>query len=90
MNTKTYVLIAATAISVLLTSCNDFLDFEPMSDIAPEMYFSAVAHLLAYADKMYPEILPVTASNSYGVYAADEGTDNQINGSKAIPSRYYP
>ena len=34
----------------------------------------------AYADKLYPSILPASSgtSNSYGVYSYDNGTDNQI------------
>ena len=40
------------------TSCNDFLDSEPLSKISPEQYFTDASHLQAYADKLYSDILP--------------------------------
>ena len=46
----------------------------------PEGYFKNASQLQAYADKLYPSILPASSgtSNSYGVYSYDNGTDNQI------------
>lgn len=32
-----------------LTSCNDFLDREPLDKVTPEKFFSAEADLAAYA-----------------------------------------
>lgn len=40
------------------TSCDDYLDREPQSQVAPERYFSEAAQLQAYADKYYADILP--------------------------------
>ena len=44
------------------------------------VYFKNASQLQAYADKLYPSILPASSgtSNSYGVYSYDNGTDNQI------------
>ena len=32
-----------------LTSCNDFLDREPLSSVTPEVYFQTVDHFAAYS-----------------------------------------
>lgn len=68
------------------TSCDDFLDREPLSSASPEIYFENASQLQAYVDEVYPRILPGSSSNSYGYYANDQGTDNQIGPS--APNRY--
>ena len=67
-------------------SCDDFLDREPLSSASPEVYFSNASQLQAYVDEMYPRILPSSSANSYGYYATDQGTDNQIGVN--APDRY--
>jgi hypothetical protein len=78
------------AVSILstggFTSCNDFLDREPQSSMSPETYFTDASHLQAYADKLYPSILPSSPGNSYGIFANDQNTDNQIT--ESAPSRF--
>jgi len=59
-------------------SCDDFLDKEPMSNVAPELYFSEASQLQAYADKLYPDILPSHSNWSYGIFGEDNNTDNQV------------
>lgn len=61
----------------LLLSCNDYLDEEPKSYVTPEYYFNSADHLEAYANKLYPEILPGHSNWSYGIYGNDNQTDNQ-------------
>lgn len=68
------------------TSCDDFLNKEPMSDVAPEMYFTQVSQLASYIDRMYTDILPSHKNWSYGIFGDDNGTDNQVN--KEINNRY--
>lgn len=78
---KKYIHILLTVLLIgSFTACNDFLDREPLSNLSPEGYFKNVSQLQAYADKLYPSILPASSgtSNSYGVYSYDNGTDNQI------------
>ncbi len=65
-------------LSMLTTSCDDFLDRAPLSSVSPEEYFQDDSQLRAYADKMYDAILPDNAGNSYGLYGRDVDTDNQI------------
>lgn len=66
-------------------SCDDFLDKEPMSQIAPEQYYSSESQLDAILMDEYPNTLPGHGS-FYGFFEGDAGTDNQINPS---PSSQY-
>ncbi len=80
---KTYknIILGSMLVATLTiggTSCEDFLDREPMSNLAPEQYFSSEAQLLAYIDDEYPNILESASNWSYGPYGNDNGTDNQI------------
>ncbi|MDL2208196.1 RagB/SusD family nutrient uptake outer membrane protein [Parabacteroides sp. OttesenSCG-928-O15] len=68
----------ALALMAGFTSCNDFLDREPMSNVAPESYFSQAAHLESYANNYYTDILPSHGNWSYGIFGIDNNTDNQI------------
>lgn len=72
-------LIFACLSLVGFISCDDFLDREPESLLSPETYFTSSSQLKAYADRMYPDILPShsNAGNFYGIYGIDSYTDNQ-------------
>lgn len=39
--------------SVVLTSCNDFLDCEPLDKITPDAYFNSESDLAAYSIQQY-------------------------------------
>ncbi|NCC10683.1 MAG: RagB/SusD family nutrient uptake outer membrane protein [Bacteroidia bacterium] len=58
-------------------SCEDFLDKEPLSKIAPELYFTDASQLESYANDLYTDILPSHSNWSYGLFGADNNTDNQ-------------
>lgn len=60
-----------------MTSCEDFLDREPMSQAAPDLYFTEASQLGNYANKLYSDILPSHSNWSYGLFANDNDTDNQ-------------
>lgn len=68
----------AVAIAFGTTSCEDFLDREPMSKISPDNYYSTSAQLEANLNDEYPNVLPAFDQWSYGIFAEDKGTDNQI------------
>lgn len=70
--------LMATVIAVGTTSCEDFLDREPMSTISPETYYSTAAQLEANLNDEYPNVLPSHNNWSYGLFGEDKGTDNQI------------
>lgn len=70
--------LLAVVIAAGTTSCEDFLDRDPMSKLSPETYFSTAGQLEANLNDEYPNILPSFDAYSYGVFAEDKGTDNQI------------
>ena len=76
---KIIKLILVCLSMVSFVSCDDFLDREPESLLSPETYFTNSSQLKAYADRMYPDILPShsNAGNFYGIYGIDSYTDNQ-------------
>jgi len=68
-----------------LTACDDFLDSEPKSSVDPDKYFTEASQLQAYADEIYPRILP---GSNYGYYGTDDQyTDNQIP--ETAPDRFF-
>nr|WP_302829510.1 RagB/SusD family nutrient uptake outer membrane protein [uncultured Bacteroides sp.] len=77
-----------------LTSCNDFLDREPLDQITPPQYFNTENDLAAYTINNYPF---ETVDDKYGInlFGKDNDTDNQagtgspvfwIPGQKKVPS----
>lgn len=79
MNTIKYINVAMLAMSLgVLASCNDYLDKEPLSQVSPEGYFDQEAHLEAYANARYTDILPRVDNYNWGLYAGDVNTDNMV------------
>ena len=77
---KQYIIIglATLLLGGTLVSCDDFLDREPTSKLSSDSYFTDASQLQSYVDNLYTSILPGNSGNSYGFYAQDQGTDNQI------------
>lgn len=76
---KLYITIFAWIAAAGLISCDDFLDREPKSKIAPETYFNDATQMRAYCDALYSDILPSHGTgNTYGIFKEDAGTDNQV------------
>lgn len=66
----------------LFSSCNNFLDKEPLDKITPEVYFGNEADLAAYTINLYPSANFSTISpGAYGlsVFKSDNHTDNQVD-----------
>jgi len=91
---KILLYTVAVATSVVLTSCNDYLDSEPITSVSTATYLYAENDLAAYAAKFYNDseseasneygnILPSHGSFSYnlGLFRIDNGTDNQTSDS---------
>lgn len=75
---KTLLYVLALMLGTGLSSCEDFLDREPLSQISPEIYFTDATQLERYVDGLYADILPSHGGKwSYGIYGEDEDTDNQ-------------
>lgn len=71
--------ILTVALAAGLTSCSDWLEQEPVSQIAPDGFMNKEANLLATVDKLYTDILPSHGNNSYGLFGNDVNTDNMAN-----------
>ncbi|GAA4795655.1 RagB/SusD family nutrient uptake outer membrane protein [Olivibacter ginsenosidimutans] len=67
--------------------CKDFLDREPLSQVTPEAYLNEESQLAAYANKLYPDILPSFSSGEIG-FSSDAHTD--IAAYKGYDNRYAP
>nr|WP_278704103.1 RagB/SusD family nutrient uptake outer membrane protein [Bacteroides intestinalis] len=63
-------------VGAAMTSCEDFLDQEPLNAISPESYYKNESHVEACANVFYG-ILP-SHSGPYGTFGYDTGTDNQF------------
>lgn len=63
----------ALALGSVITSCNDFLNQEPPSELTPESFYTTENQALAVADQFYNDVLP---SNS-DFYSHDAYTDVQ-------------
>lgn len=60
-----------------LASCSDFLEKKPLSNVAPETFFTASSHLEAYCNNMHTLFPTHTATNgTYGRFTADQNSDN--------------
>ncbi len=88
MNTKIISIYTGIAcVLFCLYSCNDFLDQEPQSAISPEKYLVEASQLEAYANNLYPSILP----SGTGFLLGDEHTDNMASvdfNNKYVPGQW--
>ena len=62
------------------TSCNDFLDMEPLDAVTPQEYFKTTDHLAAYSISQYNGLFSTHGGNSAGVINNDANTDNFVTG----------
>ena len=77
---KRYFKYIALSAGVLLSSCNDFLDREPLDKVTPEAFFENEGDLAAYAINLYPNVgFSTIPPGSYGlsIFRYDDATDNQ-------------
>ncbi|UCS91764.1 RagB/SusD family nutrient uptake outer membrane protein [Echinicola marina] len=66
---------AAAALVIGLSSCNDFLDRAPLSEVTPEVFLKTEADLAAYTINAYG--FPTHGGFNVGTFGIDNGTDNQ-------------
>ena len=71
------IALMALAMAGTFSSCNDFLDKEPLSSSTPETYYKTEDQVQACANSLYGN-LP-SHSYGYGLYSGDVNTDNQAN-----------
>lgn len=76
MKLNKYTLILAGGLSLsMMTSCNDFLDREPLDAITPETFLWNDADMSAYMIKQYS--FSTHSGAGVGIWGNDNGTDNQ-------------
>lgn len=81
MKNKLYIVLLAATLMGGMSSCDDFLDREPLSDISPEIYFTDASQLESYVIRLYPDIITSHGNWSYGIFGNDNDTDNQAGAS---------
>lgn len=67
-----------------LTSCNDFLDREPLSSVTPEDYFQTADHFAAYSIAKYQNSFSSHSGYGAGIANNDGGTDNMVAGDRDV------
>lgn len=80
-----YLLLLAGGL-MSLTSCNDFLDREPLDQVTPDNYLWSEGDLRAYSIKHYS--FTTHGDGGLGIWAGDDHTDNQVTAS--YDSRWTP
>lgn len=63
-------------LAMMMVSCNDFLDREPLTDITPEEFFNSEADLASYTVTRYN--FPTHVNWNAGTFIDDNHTDNQV------------
>ncbi|GAE23694.1 RagB/SusD family nutrient uptake outer membrane protein [Bacteroides pyogenes] len=87
MNTLKYIFCGLLVLSV--TSCNDFLDREPLDRITPESYFLTADQLGTYVLTQYNFSAHFGNGYNLGIYRDDNDTDVQVS-NEGRPSRWVP
>ena len=65
---------------LIFSSCEDFLDRKPLSQVTPEAYFTTVDHFAAYSIYYYTSQFPSHGGYGDGLASYDGGTDNMVSG----------
>lgn len=58
-----------------MTSCNDFLNQEPLDQLSPNEYLTTESNIAAFATDQY-QVLPTHGTYGYGTFEIDNNTDN--------------
>ena len=76
---KSLIIFCAIVLMSGATSCNDFLDMKPISDLTPEKYFNSASDLATYTVTYYKQFFPNYTTNAgNGPIGEDKDTDNYI------------
>lgn len=77
MNKNIILCCIAAASTLMLSSCEDFLDKEPLSSVVPTEYYKDEAQIQAAVNQLYTAV-PSHTNWSFGIFGLDSGTDNQV------------
>ena len=78
-----HITLMSLALAATFSSCSDYLEQEPVSELSSDGFFTSESKVLAAVDQLYPKVLPGHSNWSYGLYARDVNTDNQMDWSGA-------
>lgn len=67
-------------LGLFITSCEDFLDRDPLDKITDQQMTFSVKEMELYANKYYGNF-PVLSGHDYGPYEKDNASDNLVSGS---------
>ena len=67
-------------LGLLITSCEDFLDRDPLDKITDQQMTFSAKEMELYANKYYGNF-PVLGGADYGPYERDNASDNLVSGS---------
>lgn len=87
MKNKYIQLSSLLLLLVIFSSCNDFLDREPLDSVTPGEFFKTESHLAAYANGRYN--FPTKGGFGLGPLTYDDHTDNMAN-TGGSQSRWVP
>ena len=81
MKLNKFLYLGVLSTGLLATSCEDFLDRAPITDITPEQYFKQDTELAAYTLNYYTSVLKSPAGGfNAGAINWDDETDNMVVG----------
>ena len=78
------IIVCTVLQGLLFSSCNDFLDREPLARLSPSQYLTSEASVASYATNLY-ETFPVHPATGSG-YFVDSSTDNMT---PSTPNNMY-
>ena len=82
---KRHCIIAALALSVGLTGCDDLLDKSPLSQISEEDYFKTETDLQLFSNSFYSDLLNKSPYDDQSdVYVQQELSDEMLGGTNRI------
>ena len=82
---KRHFIIAALALSVGLTGCDDLLDKSPLSQISEEDYFKTETDLQLFSNSFYSDLLNKSPYDDQSdVYVQQELSDEMLGGANRI------
>lgn len=73
MKSKKYIFMLASAALLGMTSCTDWLDQEPLSNVTTSAYFTKASEFESAANYLYSQLQGYSSKCSYDLY--DNGTD---------------
>lgn len=73
MKTSKYMIMLASVAFISMTSCTDWLDQEPLSNVTTGSYFKEASDFEAAANNLYSKVQGYNSKSSYSLF--DNGTD---------------